>query len=68
MDLLEVLTQFFDTIMDKLLLLFLIRDRLCFQMACLTKKINSMKHFIMLIINISPKITGVVFKILEFPM
>lgn len=32
MEVLLLLTQFFDTVVDKLLLLFLIRDCLCFQM------------------------------------
>lgn len=32
MKVLSLLTQFFDTVVDKLLLLFLIRDCLCFQM------------------------------------
>lgn len=58
-----VLTQFFDTVVDKLLLLFLIRDCFCLQVTRLMQnKQVGMTHCIMLINNTPYKITGVAFR------
>lgn len=63
MSFLRVLTQFFDTVVDKLLLLFLIRDCFCLQVTRLIQnKQVGMTHCIMLINNMSYKITEVVFR------
>lgn len=63
MSLLPGLTQFFDTVVDKLLLLFLIRDCFCLQVTRLMQnKQVGMTHCIMLINNPFYKIAGVDFR------